>query len=270
MFIDTTAINLFQPLPFWDHLSTEDKAEYQRLKESFHQQHLAKGKSNSFSFQNDLRKVLAYVERRPENQELRSIVCGICFGNSFVCVNTRQLKLLIGKCKSSINNGFQHLGYVSAKNKVKQSLFSVLPNLSKDPALVRQWTVRCADSNALPIKKLLMTTQQRPLLPTPQINSNIRREALPMPLFYTSPKGEVEETIIQNIIIQRPLSTPILPSSYQPYSIYEEDNLYDQSMFQKEDSIFTDNRENINFDDNNNNISNEWINLNKFTLAVAD
>ena len=260
--MEVPKINPFHALPFWDDLPDEDKNEYQILRDSFHQQHLmhSKGRSNSFSFQNDLRNVLAYIERNPENQEARSIVCGVWFGNSYVCVNTRQLKYLIGKCKSSINNGFQHLGYVSSKSKVRNCLISSLPNLLNDPTLMRQWTVRCADSNALPIKKLLMSSQQRPLLPTPQINLNFHREALPVPLFLSQSKEETELPVFPNI--PRPLSTPILSPTFSNFGFYDEETLYEPPLFQKDDLPFND-RENINFDD-----INDWSN--KFTLNGAD
>lgn len=264
--MDIPKINPFHALPFWDELPDEDKSEYQILRESFQQQHLAhsKGRSNSFSFQNDLRSVLTYIERNPENQEARSIVCGVFFGNSYVCVNTRQLKYLIGKCKSSINNGFQHLGYVSSKNKVKTCLITALPNLLNDPTLMRQWTVRCADSNALPIKKLLMMTQQRPLLPTPQININVHREALPVPLFTAPPKEDTEETEMPIFpsLIPRPLSTPILPPPLPNFALYEEEPIYDPPFFQKDDLSFGD-KDGLSFDDGNS----DWI---KFPLTGAD
>ena len=265
-------LNPVQPIPFWNELSEDDKNEYQNLRENFQQQHLvhSKGRSNSFSFQTDLRNVLAFIERSPDNQEIRSIVCGVCFGNSFVCVNTRQLKFLIGKCKSSINNGFQHLGYVSSKNKVKTCLITALPKLLNDPTLMRQWTVRCADANALPIRKLLMTSQQRPLLPTPQINFYTHREALPMPLFTSSPKDDSDAPVFPNLI-PRPLSTPILPPNIPTFTLYDEDNIYDPSFFQKDDIPFSDTRESITFDDNNNNNNNnnsDWSV--RFSLTGAD
>ncbi|OHT02367.1 hypothetical protein TRFO_30561 [Tritrichomonas foetus] len=248
------------PLTFWEQLSVEDKNEYHHLRESFHQQHIAhtKTRSNSSTFQSDLRSILNFIERRAEQQEARSIVCGVSLGNNFVCVNTRQLKYLIGKCKSSINNGFQQLGYISAKNKVKQCLISVLPNLVHDSTLLRQWTVRCAEPNAVPLRKILLTTQQRPMLPTPQINMNIHREALPVPLFDTSPKDKLLAPVTPVIMPPpRPLSTPILTgSTFSTISLFDDDNdgnedVFDVPIFPREDFIFGEEKDSpANFEDN--------------------
>lgn len=185
-------------VPFWNNLPDDDKSEYQILRENFKQQHMH---SKGYSFQNVLRNLLAYIERKPENQEARCIVCGVFFGNSYLYVNTKQLKYLTGQCKSSINNGFHKLGYVSSKNKNKLCFIADLPTFINYPDLIRHWTVRRADTNVLPIKRLLMTSQQRPLLPTPQINRNTNRKALPIPLLISSPKEvEVEISIISPIV----------------------------------------------------------------------
>ena len=134
------------PAYFWELLSSEDKAEYLALQQSLLNRHCSQTKErHSQPFKNELQAILSYIERRPELQETRCIISGVFFGNSFVCVNTRQLKYLIGRCKSSINNGFQQLGYMSTKTKVRQCILSVLPSLLHDQSLLRQWTMRCYD-----------------------------------------------------------------------------------------------------------------------------
>ncbi|OHT00797.1 hypothetical protein TRFO_07779 [Tritrichomonas foetus] len=132
---------------FWELLPCEDKIEFISLREALHAQHCSIHKDHTNStFQNDLQMIYAFIERRPDQKEIRSIVSGICFAGNYICVNTRQLKHFIGRCKSSINNGFQQLGYVSAKTKVRNCIISALPSLLHDPALLRQWTMRFSEN----------------------------------------------------------------------------------------------------------------------------
>lgn len=136
------------PQFFWNMMSKEDQADYLALRDSFHNASTRERHGNSI--QNDLQLIKGFVESRKEDQEIRSIVAGISFSTSFVCVNTSQLKNLLGRCKSSINNGFQLLGYSSAKTKVRQCIITMMPSLVKDSSLLKQWTMRCKDNCHIP------------------------------------------------------------------------------------------------------------------------
>jgi hypothetical protein len=69
---------------------------------------------------------------------------------TFICVNTRQLKDFLGRCKSSINGSFQQLGYVAVptKSKARTCVLSLLPGLVNEPNILRQWTVRGASGDS--------------------------------------------------------------------------------------------------------------------------
>ena len=161
------------PMLFWNSLSNDDKTAYLNLKESFHGGNGTIQKSrHQASFKKDLYTIHSYIERRTENIDIRSIVCGIHFSGKFVCVNTRQLKYLLGRCKSSINNGLQQLGYISAKNRVKQVIVSVLPSLLHEGTVLRQWTLRCAENDS--IQLLTTTTNRINSIPKPP-NKNLQK-----------------------------------------------------------------------------------------------
>lgn len=134
------------PFCFWKLLSDEDKEEYRRMKKEF-----ISNSSNrhGVTLSNDLNRIQSFNERNKENWEIRSIVSGVYFDpkQQYICVNTGQLKSLLGRCKSSINNSFQFLGYSSAKNKIKQTVSSALPSLAHDASLLRQWTMRCKSAD---------------------------------------------------------------------------------------------------------------------------
>jgi hypothetical protein len=91
--------------------------------------------------------LLAFVERSPAGVEGRLLV-GVAFAGPYICVNTRQLKLLVSRCKSSINGSFQQLGYTSMRAKSGELLGGILPSLAKEAAALRQWTVRCTSEAA--------------------------------------------------------------------------------------------------------------------------
>jgi hypothetical protein len=93
---------------------------------------------------------MKFLERSPENLENRSIVTGVCFAGRIVCVNTRQLKQFLNRCKSSINGSFQQLGYVALRTKAKarQCVINVLPALQNEQNILRQWTVRVVSEEA--------------------------------------------------------------------------------------------------------------------------
>lgn len=208
------------PLKYWESLSFEDKTEYLHLKEAFHYPASNPSKERgSYSILDDLKTVVSYINRRPDNKENRSIVSGLYYADSFICVNTRQLKLLIKRCKSSINNGFQQLGYVSDKSKVKQSILSVLPSLVNDTTLLRQWTVRTAELTTSSLSQDFMNIDRVPVYRSPPIK---RSGPLPTPILknkYVSssfdPSFILNETTIMESSsyissLSRPFSAPNL------------------------------------------------------------
>lgn len=177
------------PAVYWDMLNADDKNTFQQLRSSFLGENVPSKNRHQASFQKDLMRILEYIDRRPEQQDIRSIVCGIFFGGSFVCVNTRQLKYLVGRCKSSINNGLQTLGYISSKTRVRQVIVSVLPALLHNGPVLRQWTLRQAEPTAVSFNLRLPVhnpntipkntnpppiKQQRAPFPTPLINMNYK------------------------------------------------------------------------------------------------
>lgn len=145
---------------FWNLLSQDDKDEYYRLKKSFHNgqasNHLQKNSiitnkdQRSPNFYKELAVALNYIERDSYHREERSIICGVAFAGPYICVNTRQLKNFIGRCKSSINGSFQQMGYSALRTKVKarNCVTTVIKLLKSEPTILRQWTVRGASDKA--------------------------------------------------------------------------------------------------------------------------
>jgi hypothetical protein len=140
-----------EPATAWNRLSEEDRSEYFRFKTNVHpSQHGTPADQRSAAFHRDLLTALSYIERRPEGKEERSIVCGVAFAGPYICVNTRQLKLFLGRCKSSINGSFMEMGYTAlrTKSKTRSCVLACMRALIDDVPALRRWTVRCATAAA--------------------------------------------------------------------------------------------------------------------------
>lgn len=139
------------PISFWEKLSHKEKVEFIEIRKRFHQNQKTSTKDRrSISFSDEIQMVLNFTEDSDISRENKSILIGIAFAGSFICVNTRQLKNFLGRCKSSINGSFQQMGYVAVKTKSKarSCILSVMPSLSTENYLLRQWSVRYASDGA--------------------------------------------------------------------------------------------------------------------------
>jgi len=135
------------PNQYWGALSQEDRNEFIRLRASFHHgQKISSKDRRIVTFSKELTVVLKFLERSSENMENRCILAGVCFVGPIVCVNTRQLKAFLSRCKSSINGSFQQLGFVAlrTKSKARNCVLTALPSLQNNQNILRQWTVRYA------------------------------------------------------------------------------------------------------------------------------
>jgi hypothetical protein len=128
----------------WSALSSDDKQMYLTLRRNFLQRTTSTDIPNTSRFYQDIQAVTTYINRSPDNRETRAIVVGLAMSGQFLAVNTRQLKNLLGRCKSSINGCLRHLGYFgfNTKQKSRNCVLDILPSLKTDPGALRQWTAR--------------------------------------------------------------------------------------------------------------------------------
>lgn len=165
--------------PVQHEMNLQDHAELMSIIETFTNRR-ANHKSNSFP--SELECLLKFIDSRPYGREERSLATGIAFIGPCVCINTKLLKTIIGRCKSSINNGLHQLGYVSLKNKSKTRsiLMTMLPSLSNSPTKLRQWSVRCATSEA---KCCFYSKCRSPIINTitPEDCLDIPKQKIPSP-----------------------------------------------------------------------------------------
>jgi hypothetical protein len=133
---------------YWDLLPDDDKAAYTRLKHEFSAGAMRRAsRSNGGDrFDGMLAAIRAFAARDDENDWRRFLVCGLCWLEGAIAINTRQLRLLVPKCKSSINGSLQKLGYATnvSHSDSWKALFPRIPMLKDQFSELRQWTIRYA------------------------------------------------------------------------------------------------------------------------------
>jgi hypothetical protein len=103
----------------------------------------------------DLREIIDTLKifqfHSQEDTWKRCLVTGFVELDDSIAINVGQLHTLIYKCKSSINGSLRRMGYSVNVNTVAafNKLFNVIPALRRNPAELRQWTIR-QHSDALP------------------------------------------------------------------------------------------------------------------------
>lgn len=140
-------------------LSDSDRSCYQILKQMLTSSACKNRRNKSAeTFQDVVDSIHAFVMRGDENDLNRGIACGMFWVNNDIAINTRQLRILLNKCKSSINGSLQMIGYSSPSSKTDTStlLVNIFPFWKDNFRELRQWTIRRRTSGAVHSPKLLL------------------------------------------------------------------------------------------------------------------
>ena len=130
---------------YWDLLSEQDKAQYTQLKLDFSAGSTKRVRNSRLeTFDGILDTIRTFAERGDDNDWRRFLVCGVCWLDNAIAINTRQLRLLVSKCKSSINGSLQKMGYTTnmSHSESWKILFPHIPLLKDHFSELRQWTIR--------------------------------------------------------------------------------------------------------------------------------
>jgi len=130
---------------FLELLTPEDREQYTNLKQSLTGAGTRNRRGKRLeAFADMLEKVKEYSIRGDDDDWKRSLVCGVCWVDSIIAINTRQLKCLISKCKSSINGSLHRMGYNPAVSggDFSSALMEKIPFLKGNFSELRQWTIR--------------------------------------------------------------------------------------------------------------------------------
>lgn len=130
---------------YFDLLSESDKKEYIELRDQlFDPKYKNRRNKSHEAFREVVQSIKKFVVRNDGNDWKRSLVCGIIWLDKSIAINTHQLRLLVDKCKSSINGSFQDLGYKTVPTGADSAkeLITKFPFMRNNFAELRQWTIR--------------------------------------------------------------------------------------------------------------------------------
>jgi hypothetical protein len=129
----------------WDYISEQSQKEYKELQKAIKKLVNDCAKSKFSRIFKDITLLIEdYISRDVSGNNERALICGYLYAGKLLLINTRQIMQLVGKCKSSINNGFQALGYKVIQMDAESAviLTKTFPFLREQPGLTRQWTLR--------------------------------------------------------------------------------------------------------------------------------
>jgi hypothetical protein len=126
-------------------LSDADKFAYACLRSAISTNTLKSPRNRRvLTFTETLEAIKSYVLRSDRDSGLRALLCGLCWLPEGIAINTHQLRLLIPKCKSSINGSLQKLGYsmILGRSDSAEAMRNFFPLLRDNQAELRKWSLR--------------------------------------------------------------------------------------------------------------------------------
>jgi hypothetical protein len=127
-------------------------------------------------FTDRIEKVHLFIDREPFESWKRSLVCGIFFLSDALALNIQHFRILIGKCKSSINGSLQQLGYHAQfpVDLLEQQLLARLPLNFRASGDLKKWTFRVKKSEAISVPRTPFVVP----LPIQNQQLNVESEAI--------------------------------------------------------------------------------------------
>jgi hypothetical protein len=126
-------------------LNEADRVKYRQLQQLMETLTFRTNREQvAIKFQVILSQIKQFAIRCDGDDWRRCFVCGIVWLDGAVAVNTRQLSVLMSKCKSSINAGFRAIGFTNSVMSPSQALALIreFPFFAHNSNEIRQWTIR--------------------------------------------------------------------------------------------------------------------------------
>lgn len=161
---------------FFDILNDDDKLRYNQLKYQISSGGFRNKRGKRLeAFSEMLQSIKDYAVRGTPDDWKRCLVCGVCWVESGIAINTRQLRMLVSKCKSSINGSLHRMGYStqSVSGDSNGSLVNKFPILKGNFSELRQWTIRqqCVST---PQPEVVLAPKSAPTrIPQPFLTPNV-------------------------------------------------------------------------------------------------
>lgn len=174
----STVSSAFMLPKYWNLMSDADKYQYNRIRAAMSSPNNKNQRNKRIeTFSESLEIIKKFAVRGDADDWRRCLTCGVCWLPEGLAINTHQLKLMIFKCKSSINGSLQKMGFnVSlGRTEAATAMVSGIPFLKENSAELRQWTVRRQEdggykcSPPAPISPPPVVSA-RPVLVMPEVN----------------------------------------------------------------------------------------------------
>ena len=126
-------------------LNKDDFSNFQKLKKTLSSQICRNRRYKRIeSFNEILLAIHGFINREKNDAWKRSLVCGICWYQNYVCTNIKQMSYLLDKCKSSINGSFQRISLIVIPSRKQTSdiMIDAIPYLKNHQELLKMWSVR--------------------------------------------------------------------------------------------------------------------------------
>lgn len=220
-----------QELPqFYELLNLEDKKQYNYMKSTLSSS-VCKNRRNQSTktFDQILKMIKGFSIRNNSDDWKRCIVCGLFWlQDNEIAVNSKQLCLLLSKCKSSINGSLQALHYFKVPNNLDhvKKFIKTIPLMQINPDMIelRQWTIRKLDPDGKPVFQEEIKHHKTPFMPQPKAAHNQSTE-IPQQfddVIESSPK--IIPVVDEDFILS---DTPFSVNDFREFSIHPIFSLHD-------------------------------------------
>ena len=173
--------NVAPPPLYWWLLNSSDLHQYTCLRIALTSSETKNQRNKRIAtFTEAVEAVRAFAVRGDMYDKVRCLVCGIAWLPEGIAINTHQLKLLISRCKSSINGSLQKLGFTEnlGRTAAANAIIAAYPFLKENQSELRKWSVRRRPTNPQSAQththkhtkqnKMQQTQQQMPVQNPPQ------------------------------------------------------------------------------------------------------
>ena len=126
---------------FFSHLTTEDQEQYLKLRAVIRP---LTTRTSKDKLPKRFQEILQRVRDWTKGNNIRAAVCGVLWYDDKLAICTRQFRVLVDKCKSSINMGLELLGcrICQMTDSDVSALLKHFPWMKTSSTEIRQWTIR--------------------------------------------------------------------------------------------------------------------------------
>ncbi|KAK8900574.1 hypothetical protein M9Y10_002903 [Tritrichomonas musculus] len=127
---------------FYYLLDDMDKLQYDSIRNSQKGGH----KKSESKFTNEIENLKKFVVQGNSDDWKRGLVCGIYWlpENKGIATNIQQLKIILNRCKSSLNASLTKIGLnvTLTRGRATNLILDTFPFLKNNSSEIRQWTIR--------------------------------------------------------------------------------------------------------------------------------